>query len=566
LTVRNKPQETQRARTLSEAGILSDATWSKWEGLDHAQEQALGAKKQQGPGGPPGMGPPGVGGPPGPPSPPGSAILGEGLTWEELLEAESASAGKKVGDVWRGPSGRYFTLKQIGDRTRVVPAASPDRQASGKGAPPAATLDEARPRAHAAAKAGDVAGVAAALKGMKMQDIRALVKELGLGAKAREKVALAERAAKEAVERIRAQAPEVEDGSPPPDPRPGKVYNVSTEALRMDPTRFQYKVSNVGSEGVTDEFKKVKTWNPDFAGVVSVWKDPAGGDTFVVNGHHRRELAGRLGVKDMAVRYVTAKDAREARAIGALINIAEGRGTAVDAAKFMRDAQVSPEKLEGLGVSLKGRVAADAASLTRLSDRQFDRLARGILDEGTALAVARHLPDHNLQDQLFSLIDKREEAGKDISPRVIEEMAREMASTPTTTKTEASLFGDIESEESLFVPRAEVKAYVRAELAKEFNDFAAVASKRRAERVAGAGNVLDTEKNKALADEAEAGKAVFDTLVNSRGKISDAVNLAAAEYARATTRKGRDDAKRKAVHAVKQAIEAESRGAAASQG
>lgn len=44
LAVRNKQEETNRAKTLNESGILSDATWSKWEGLDHEQELRQGAK------------------------------------------------------------------------------------------------------------------------------------------------------------------------------------------------------------------------------------------------------------------------------------------------------------------------------------------------------------------------------------------------------------------------------------------------------------------------------------------------------------------------------------------
>lgn len=338
---------------------------------------------------------------------------------------------------------------------------------------------------------------------------------------------------------------------------PGKVYNAPTGDLKADPSRFQYKVSGIGAGGVTEELKGIGTWNPDFAGVISVWQDPADGKTYVVNGHHRFELAGRLGVEDLAVRYVTAGSAKEARAVGALINIAEGRGTALDAAKFMRDTGTGPEEMAKHGVSLKGKVAADAAQLTKLSDRSFDRLSRGLLDESKALAVAKHLGDHSLQDQLFKMLDKREEEGKDISPKVIEEMAREMAQTPTASKTESSLFGDIESTESLFVERNEVKAHVRTELGREVRDFLAVASKRRAERVGGAGNVLDTERNKQIAQDAERVLNVYDTLVNRKGDISDAVNGAAGKLAAAKTKRERDAVRQEAVKSVRDAVFAE---------
>lgn len=337
------------------------------------------------------------------------------------------------------------------------------------------------------------------------------------------------------------------------EPEHGKVYNAPTDALHVDPNRFQYKL-NVNDSGVTDEFSQVRTWNPDFAGVISVWKDPQDGQTYVVNGHHRHELASRLGAGNLAVRYVKAANAQEARATGALINIAEGRGTAVDAAKFMRDMGVSPGDLDKYGVSLKGKVAADAANLTRLNDRLFARVARGQTDVQQALAVARHLPDHDLQDQLFHLLEQRQEEGKDLSPRVVEEMAREMAETPTEKTTQRTLFGDLSSEESLFVPRAELKAHIRSELGREVEDWLAVANKRRAEHVSSAGNVLDPAKNKELAQTAAVLKDHYERNVNLKGPVSTAINAAAADLHKAKTRSQRDAVKRKAVEAVRNAL------------
>src|SRR5262249_37327612 len=107
---------------------------------------------------------------------------------------------------------------------------------------------------------------------------------------------------------------------------------------------------------------------------------------------------------------------------------------------------------------------------------------------------------------------------------------------------------------SLFVPRAEIKAHVRSEMAKEAGDFAAVASKRRAERVAGAGNVLDVDRNKEMATQAERAKNVFDHLVNRKGMISDAVNDAALAYAKAKTKRERDAVKQQAVEAARGAV------------
>jgi hypothetical protein len=332
------------------------------------------------------------------------------------------------------------------------------------------------------------------------------------------------------------------------------VYNAPTGALHVDPKRFQFKLNLDPRTGVSEELKGIETFNPDFAGVLAAWQDPADGKSYVVNGHHRHELAARTGHPTLPIRYIKADTAEQARAVGALINIAEGRGTAVDAAKFMRDMGVSPEDFGKHGVSLKGNVARDAATLTKLGPQTFHKVAVGLLDPARALAVARHLDDHDSQRELFDLLDKREDAGKETTPKVIEEMAREMANTPKGTRTEETLFGPITSEESLFVPRNELKAHIRGELSREVNDFLAGASKRRAARLGQAGNVLNVEENKRIAQEADRVRNVYDTLVNRKGAIAEALNAAAADYHRARTRGEKDAVREKAFEAVKRAV------------
>lgn len=342
---------------------------------------------------------------------------------------------------------------------------------------------------------------------------------------------------------------------------PDQDRSMPTKELKVDPQRFQFKL-NVDKSGVTQQFKNVESFNPDFAGVIAVWKDPADGQTYVVNGHHRHEMATRFNYPALRVRYIDAKDAKEARAQGALINIADDRGTAVDAAKFMRDMGVSVQDFKKYGVSLDGPVARDAVILSHLNDRLFHQLALGTMPLDRALAIAGNLPDVNLQDQLVNVLEKEEERrGQDIPPRVVAEMAKEIAATPITRKTEKTLFGDEETQESLFVYRNELKSYVRAELAKEMNDWLAVANKRRAGRVASGGNVLDVEANKEAAQQAEHAKNLFDTLVNRKGAISDALNTVAEQYVQASRKSEKDKVKRQAVEAVRDAIIRELEGA-----
>lgn len=318
--------------------------------------------------------------------------------------------------------------------------------------------------------------------------------------------------------------------------------------LHVDPERFQYKISNIADSksGTTAELKGVKRYNPDFGGQLLVWRDPNDGKTYVVNGHHRAELAKRSERYDdeltgagwhgeMAVRYIPARTAAEARAVGALANIAEGRGTATDAAKFLRDTGGNAEDLEKRGVSLKGAIAANSVPLSRLANDVFDDVARGIIEESRGLAIAKHLNDKELQSKLNRMVKDRERKdGRAIPDSHVAEMAREMSLAGKAKVGGGSgggLFGDDDAhEESLIFQRGELKAALRRELTQERNTFKAVSSGQRVKRISGAGsNQLDTETNKARAQAADESLWTFEQLANSKGELSDAIQQHAAE-------------------------------------
>lgn len=339
------------------------------------------------------------------------------------------------------------------------------------------------------------------------------------------------------------------DGTPK-EPKKEDVYTVSPSSLHVDPKRFQYKVSGIGKDGVTDELKGVKTWNPELGGVLLVWRDPADGKDYVINGHHRHELASRLGAGQINVRYIDAATAEEARARGALANIAEGRGTATDAAKYLRDTGADIEHLQRAGVSLSGRVAADAMQLRDLSDQAFNRMVQGAIPEETAVAVARHLKDHGLQDKLFSHLEKRAEEGKDWSRQQIEMAAKKMANAGKVTTTENTLWGDIEDEKSTFDQEVELEAHVARELAKRANDYQAISNQSRAERVADAGNQIAVEENKRRLQKAQQDAENFHREIHLVGEHSRITKQFAAELAAAKTKKEKENVKQRYLAAI----------------
>ncbi len=340
-----------------------------------------------------------------------------------------------------------------------------------------------------------------------------------------------------------------ENGTPH-QPDKNDVYTVDPSQIHVDPKRFQYKVSGIGHDGVTSELKGVKTWNPELGGTLLVWRDPNDGKDYVINGHHRHELASRLGADKLNVRYIDAGTPEEARARGALANIAEGRGTATDAAKYLRDTGADLEHLQRAGVSLSGKVAADAASLKDLSDRSFNRMAQGAIPEDTAVAVAKHLKDHALQDKLFDHLDKRSEDGKDWSRHQIETAARKMAKAGKVSTTENTLWGDMEDEKSTFDQEVELESHISRELAKRANDYHAISNQNRADRVAGAGNSIAVSENQKRLLKAQQDHETFSRESGLVGDHSKVIQQHAAELLAAKTKKEKENVKQRALEAI----------------
>jgi hypothetical protein len=341
------------------------------------------------------------------------------------------------------------------------------------------------------------------------------------------------------------EAPKLREDKTPTAPSTKDVHTVPVSSLKTDAKRFQYKVKDIGEDGVTQELKGVSKWNPELAGALLVWRDPENGQDYVVNGHHRHELANRLGAEELNVRYIDAPNAKAARARGALANIAEGRGTAIDAAKYLKDSESTIADLKNAGVSLSGRVANDATILKDLADKPFQMVTEGRLDESKALSVAKHLKDHTLQTKLFKKIEDREEDGKEWSSREIETAAKKMASAGSYTQYGQDLFGDFSEEQSTFDQEVELEASASRLLQQEANDYRAVANKRRADRVADAGNVLAVDENAKRADAAENAVADFERESRLRSPISEQIKINAAEYAEAKTKKQKEAVKEK---------------------
>jgi len=350
-----------------------------------------------------------------------------------------------------------------------------------------------------------------------------------------------------------------EPATPPQAPRDVRMMPVSE--IAVDAPRFQFKTRGIGEKGVSGELREVQNWNEELAGVVSLWRDPATGKNYVVNGHHRLELAQRLKVPEVLVRFIQAKDATEARGKGALINIAEGRGSAIDAAKVFRDLHMGPDQLGKRGVSLKGPVSKDALALAGLPADIFDQVWSEAITAQRGVILGEMLAGRPAdQRAVLEVVARAENRGKRPTDDQIREMIRlQVGAGAGRTEVQETLFGPEEIQRGALLERARISEYVRRELVQDKRLFGTVSEAKGARKLGEAGNIIRAEDNARIALQTAQAIELYDKLSTRAGPVNDVLTRAADELAAG----GEPDAvKRRAYTAIREAIAREVPGAA----
>ena len=336
-----------------------------------------------------------------------------------------------------------------------------------------------------------------------------------------------------------------------------KISQVPTESLSLDPTRFQFK-RFLGKGGVSSTLKSISKYNPDLGGIISVWRDPSDNKTYIVNGHHRYELAKRTGQKDLTVNYLDAANAGEAKFTGALINIAEGQGTPEDAAVIFRKNNVIPEEIEKkYGISLKGKIAQEGMALSGLSPEIFEKVELGEFSRNWGVVIGEKLRnDFDAQNELAKLI-KQEGRKKHINTGIIEQVINDIQGVEKRTETQETLFGDEIKTRPLLIERAELRDYAINKLLSDKRLFGIVSKEEKATRLRKAGNIITPEENKKLSEEAGKLATVLNQLASHKGPINDTINEYAKELANAVDKTQRDTAKQSFFESVQDVIRQE---------
>lgn len=306
---------------------------------------------------------------------------------------------------------------------------------------------------------------------------------------------------------------------------PSGVRDVAIDSLRIAPEIFQYKVIH-GSTGRTGSLKGVRTWDPNLAGLVLVWYNPQSGVTFVVNGHNRVDLAKSLGVNSVTVRFLDCATAKEARVIGALANLSEGRGNAIDCAKFLRDSGLGVEDLKARGIPLGERTVSDGLAMSRLADHLWQRTFTGELDQELAIAVGESLEDHEEQTALVQMVEKDR---RKLSREVVRELAETIKSSEFTQTTEITLFGIAYTNQSLAIERSQINALVKNRLSREKRLFGSVAKSKTIATLSKVGNKIEQLASKQASERSESALIYFDRFKLLSGELSSFISKLAKQ-------------------------------------
>jgi len=315
----------------------------------------------------------------------------------------------------------------------------------------------------------------------------------------------------------------------------GKTYHpvtIPTESIGVDAKRFQFKLGAKLRGGVTEALKDVDKFDPVKGGQVLVWQDKAG-KYWVVDGHHRVALAKKTGFESLdtwVIREADGWSAADARAVGALRNLSDGKGTAVDAAKLFRDSGILLEQLRKEGVPTNNAIVQQGMDMKNLSDYVFRLVIDERLPANMAAAIGKHVKGPTQQKQVADLILE----GEVDTVRQAELLAMTIDNAPVLTKSEQTLFGLETSEKSLFAERAKILANVEKRLKTNKKVFGTLS--KQAGLIETKGNVLAKDANLAAKEKAEEVLFLLEKLANAKGPVAEALNEATKEYAENPTK------------------------------
>lgn len=236
-----------------------------------------------------------------------------------------------------------------------------------------------------------------------------------------------------------------------------QIAIVEPDDIEIDAKTFQFK-GGADELGMLETLEGVQEWNQAFAGIAVLYKNEKG-KYVVADGHQRVNLAKRLkGDKNYkgpepkitAIVY-DAKDGFQVntvRTLAAAKNIAEGSGTAIDAAKVFK---MNPDTLNRM-LPPKSKLRQYGLGLSKLSDDALDIVNKGLVPERYAQFVGNYVSGRDEQIAVLNLLMKT----KPDNLIEAESIVAQAALAGFKEVNQAGLFADDMIAETLFKERSKI--------------------------------------------------------------------------------------------------------------
>ena len=303
----------------------------------------------------------------------------------------------------------------------------------------------------------------------------------------------------------------------------GVMFSVPARNALIDAKRFQFKEG--GDEyGVTERLQGVTEWDNVKAGTVIFWED-VDGKIFVADGHQRAGLAKRIMDQDPSqdinlvgykLREVDDISAEKARVIAATANIAQGTGTAIDAAKILR---VEPGRLSELPP--RSTLVRQARDLVKLSDDAFGSIVNGVIPPNYGAIVGRLIDDPDKQQAAIQVLAESDAANVFQAETIV----RQVNEQDLVKEVQTGLFGDEVLAGSLFLERARVLDRTYKILREDKTAFENLS--KNADRIEAEGNKLEKTRNQERANQNGKAITLLQALATRKGQLSDELSAAA---------------------------------------
>ena len=309
------------------------------------------------------------------------------------------------------------------------------------------------------------------------------------------------------------------------------LQQFSPNDLTLAPKVFQYKEAD--ERGVTGALSGAKRWESDLADPITVYQT-LDGTNYVVNGHQRTDLALRAQEAGQPNITMPAKVYREADGytpeamlyLGAYQNIAQGSGTAIDAAKIMRAAPNIPPGMRLPDLNPQQQLVKQGRGLANLSDEVFGAVANGVIPGSYAAHIGEMISDPAQQMGALKALVQAQPSNPEQARLMVRDIidsgyAKQLADN------QGDLLGDEPEITPLFGERGRVLEGAMKNLRGAKSTFNAAI--KGESTLTAAGNQLSTEANeKAKTDNAQL-LDIINRNGTKRGPISDALNVAAQE-------------------------------------